>query len=346
MPRLWNRLFERVHHGVSHTPLRRSLLAWAVAAKAANWRRDGRLTHALWDRLLFRPLAAKMGLERAKILVSGAAPILPEVKLFFRVALSAPFFEVYGQTESGGLAFLSSPFERDDDAVDFVTPNLEAKLEDVPAMGYLSSDVEHLGRPCHGRGELCLRGPSISPGYFKEVRKTAEAIDKEGWLHTGDVGLWTERYAMRIIDRKSNIFKLAQGEFVAAEKVELMLQASPLIAQAFVYGDPLRSCLVAIVVPEPAPFLKACRAAGIFESSPPSRAAEGAAEGSAHQSDQQRLRALCSLQAAERLVFRECDAVSAELAGFERVKALALEATPFSIENGLLTVRPCRPPLP
>jgi len=131
----------------------------------------------------------------------------------------------------------------------------DIRLADVPDMGYLASDRTHgqgpSEMPCLGRGEVCFRGPNVFQGYYKMPEKTAEAIDEEGWLHSGDIGLWTIDGKLKIIDRKKNIFKLSQGEYVAAEKIENINVNSPFLMQNFVYGESMQDCLVAICVLDP-----------------------------------------------------------------------------------------------
>lgn len=115
------------------------------------------------------------------------------------------------------------------------------KLADFADMGYYADQ---------GKGEILVKGPVVFQGYYKMPNKTAETLDADGWLHTGDIGVWTEAGTLRLIDRKKNIFKLSQGEYIAPEKIENILINSRYVTQIFVYGESLKSVLVAIVVPD------------------------------------------------------------------------------------------------
>lgn len=116
-------------------------------------------------------------------------------------------------------------------------------------MNYTAKDTDGEGRPMP-RGEMCIRGNSIMSGYYNNPEKNKEVFDEEGWLHTGDiVAVLPETHAIKIIDRKKNIFKLQQGIYIASETIENAFIKSPLISQAFVYGDPFQSYLVAIIIP-------------------------------------------------------------------------------------------------
>ncbi len=123
-------------------------------------------------------------------------------------------------------------------------------------------NYHHNDQP-YPRGEILIRGSTIFKGYYKQPEKTAETIDKDGWLHTGDIGAIVDGGALKIIDRKKNIFKLSQGEYLAPEKIERVYESCPSIQQIFVYGDSLRSNIVAIIVPDEGEVMKVAKDKGL-----------------------------------------------------------------------------------
>lgn len=98
-----------------------------------------------------------------------------------------------------------------------------------------------------------IKGPSVTKGYYKDPEKTRELFDEDGFLHTGDIGQILPNGTLKVIDRKKNILKLAQGEYVAPEKIENVYARSNYVQQVYVDGDSMESFLIAIIVPEPGP---------------------------------------------------------------------------------------------
>jgi long-chain acyl-CoA synthetase len=177
-------------------------------------------------------------------MVTGSAPIDVTVLDFLKITFCVPVLEGYGLTESSAGSCLTRMNDPIAGHVGGPIPSLRLRLKDVPEMSYFSTDKPY------PRGELCMKGPSIFSGYYLRPDKTAEAFDKKGWFMTGDVVQVFENGSIKIIDRSKNIFKLSQGEYIAPEKLENIFVLSPFVEQSFVYGDSLKNCVVAIVVPD------------------------------------------------------------------------------------------------
>jgi long-chain acyl-CoA synthetase len=246
VPRVFSRLFQKVRQGVAgQNPISRFLFGMGLDSKrSAMHDGDTDASRApIWDSLIFSRTAERMG-GRVKLIVSGGAPLSGEVQEFLAACFCCPVLQVYGLTEVGAATFAT----RGDSKVDHVgppVPSCEVKLVDREEMGYTAND-----RPLP-RGEVCVRGPSVFLGYFEEEELTSEAIDDDGWFHTGDIGQWNPNGTLTIIDRAKAMFKLSQGEYVAPETVESALSTSRYVLQIFAHGDSQRDALVAVVVPDP-----------------------------------------------------------------------------------------------
>lgn len=348
VPRLLSRVYEKIMAGVKEKdPVRQLLFNWAYSSKLDNLRKDGALTHWLWDRLVFSEIKAKFG-GRLRAILSGSAPISPEVMDFLRICFSCEVYEGYGQTETSAGTCLTIRHDWTTGHVGIPAPCNEIKLVDVPEMNYFAKD------PVAPRGEICVRGPNCFTGYFRDEEKTQETLDAQGWVHSGDIGEWDARGRLKIIDRKKNIFKLSQGEFVAPERVEAVLTKSTLIAQCFLYGDSLESACLAVIVPDREEIKKwihrklARDGSSSNHASRPSSPNPEDMLSASQESVMARLAALewpqlCADPAIYALISSEMQKYgtrnggSGELKGFEMPKAIYLESEPFSLDNGLLT---------
>jgi len=317
VPRLYNRLYDKVLSQVnSGSPIKRWLFHTAYSQKLANLRSTGTVSHPVWDRLVFSKISAKLG-GRVHAMITGSAPIADSVMEFLRICFSCHVLEGYGQTESAAGSTLTTPGDdRSFGNVGSPVCSNLIKLVDVPEMNYTSTDMVN-GAPCP-RGEVCFKGANIFVGYYKDPEKTKEALDEDGWLHSGDIGMWLPDQTLKLIDRKKNIFKTAQGEYIAPEKIENVYQRCKLVGQAFVHGDSLESTLVAIIVPDEEELDAWAKRMKIpFKS----------------------FAELVANPAVKQAVSEEMSAVAKEagLKGFEQVKSIHLCPEPFSVENDLLT---------
>ncbi|KAL4843193.1 hypothetical protein H8958_006462 [Nasalis larvatus] len=306
VPRLLNRMFDRIF-GQANTTLKRWLLDFASKRKEAELRSGIIRNNSLWDRLIFHKVQSSLG-GKVRLMVTGAAPVSATVLTFLRAALGCQFYEGYGQTECTAGCCLSMPGDWTAGHVGAPMPCSLIKLVDVEEMNYLAAE---------GEGEVCVKGPNVFQGYLKDPAKTAEALDKDGWLHTGDIGKWLPNGTLKIIDRKKHIFKLAQGEYIAPEKIENIYIRSEAIAQVFVHGESLQAFLIAIVVPD----------VETLRSWAQKRGFDGSFE------------ELCRNKDVKKAILEDMVRLGKDsgLKPFEQVKGIALHPELFSIDNGLLT---------
>jgi long-subunit acyl-CoA synthetase (AMP-forming) len=189
--------------------------------------------HDKADQLVLSKIRAQLGLDEAEILYVGAAPTPMAVLEFFH-AIGIPVAELWGLSESCGCGTVNLPGNIKLGTVGQVTPGMELQLGDD--------------------GEILIRGPQIMKGYRNMPDQTAEAIDDEGWLHTGDIGEIDDEGFVRIVDRKKELIITTGGKNISPANLEAKLKAHPLVGTACTIGDqrPFVSALV-VLDPDVAP---------------------------------------------------------------------------------------------
>ncbi|RXH90751.1 hypothetical protein DVH24_035515 [Malus domestica] len=258
---------------------------------------------------LLAGVKARLG-GQLRLIISGGAPLSSEIEEFLRVTCCAFVVTGYGLTETIGPTTLGFPDEMCMvGAVGTVSVYNEMRLEEVPEMGY-----NPLGdHPC---GEICVRGKTVFAGYYKNPELTREAI-KDGWFHTGDIGDILPNGVIKVIDRKKNLIKLSQGEYVALEYLENVYGVASIIEDIWVYGNSFKSMIVAVVVPEEETAKKWAYLNGHMGSF----------------SD------LCSLDQLKDHIMAELKLIAErnKLSGFQYIKGIIIEPRPFDMERDLVT---------
>ncbi|KAM4620800.1 long-chain-fatty-acid--CoA ligase 6 [Polymixia lowei] len=306
VPRLLNRMYDKIF-SQANSPLKRWLLNFAAKRKGAEVSSGVIRSDSVWDKIFFSKIQASLG-GRLRMIITGAAPASPSVLGFLRAALGCQVYEAYGQTECTAGCTFTTPGDWTSGHVGAPLPCNLIKLVDVAEKNYFASK---------GEGEVCVKGPNVFKGYLKDPERTAETLDSDGWLHTGDIGKWLPNGTLKIIDRKKHIFKLAQGEYISPEKIENIYIRSEPVAQLYIHGDSLQSCLVGIVVPDPEVM--------------PAWAKKKGMQGS--------YKDLCKNTVLKKAILEDLVRLgkASGLHSFEQVKNIYIHNEMFSIQNGLLT---------
>jgi fatty acid CoA ligase FadD9 len=269
VPRIWEMLFEEFQSELdrrSSDSTDRAALEAEVMAEQRQNLLGGRFVSAM----------------------TTSAPIAAELKAWVESFLDMHLVERYGSTEAR-VVFYDGQVQR--------PPVIDYKLVDVPDLGYFHTD-----QPCP-RGELLVKSADLFPGYYKRPQVTAEVFDADGYYRTGDIMAETGPDQLVYLDRRNNVLKLAQGEFVTVSKLEAVFGDSPLVREIYIYGNSARSYLLAVVVPTE--------------------------EALSHH----------DLESVKPLIGDSLQKVAkaAALQSYEIPRDFIIETTPFTMENGLLT---------
>lgn len=303
VPRLYEKVYARVlENALSGSALKRKIFFWAKKAGDdwATLKLDQRpipagvaLKHRIADRLVFSKLRGRTG-GRIRFFISGSAPLSPEIaKFFFSAGL--PVLEGYGLTETSPVLTLN-PLTR-------------------PRIGSVGPVVPGVQLKIAADGEIFAKGPNVMQGYYQKPEATAEAIDAEGWFHTGDIGELDSDGYLKITDRKKDLIKTAGGKYIAPQPIENQVKLNKFVANAVLLGDK-RKFSILLVVPD-------------FEALEPWAKNQGLSFSSR--------RELITLPSMKAKMQAEALGMLTDLAHFEMPKKVVLLDQDFTIESGELT---------
>jgi long-chain acyl-CoA synthetase len=303
VPRLYEKVYARVlENALSGSSIKRKIFFWAkrvgeewATRQLAQQPVPGWLgfRHRIADRLVFAKLRGRTG-GRIRYFISGSAPLSPEIARFFFSA-GLPVLEGYGLTETSPVLTLN-PWQR-------------------PRIGTVGVALPDVRLTIAPDGEILAKGPNIMQGYYNKPEATREAIDAEGWFHTGDIGELDPDGYLKITDRKKDLIKTAGGKFIAPQPIENRVKLNKFVANAVLLGD-RRKFSIILIVPD-------------FEALEPWAKASGLSYASR--------RELLALPAVREKMDAEVGGMMTDLARFERPKKVVLLENDFTIESGELT---------
>ena len=300
VPRVWEKIQAGIQAaGAQAPPLRRKIAAWARDLGLRGGHADQRgerppLLYPLARRLLFDKVRARLGLDRARIVATSAAPISRETLEFF-LSLGLPLMEVYGMSECTGPTTFSTPDRYRTGSAGWAIPGTELRTAED--------------------GEIRMRGPHVFLGYLKDEAATAEALDSEGWLHSGDIGEVDDDGFLWVTDRKKELLITSGGKNIAPQVLEGRLRDLPAVSQAVVIGD-RRKYVAALLTLDPDRLPAEAKTAGSPVTSPEEAA---------------------SCPVFRRHLERQVEELNRDLARYESIKRFTVLAEELSIDGGELT---------
>jgi len=313
VPAVWEMIRKGIIGQVNKgSAFKKSVFNGAMTIKKAN---VPGLTQLVDSAVLSQIKAATGG--RLRIALSGGAALSKETQEFLSLAL-VTVLQGYGMTESCGMCAILPPEHMQYGSVGLPVPCIEVKFLDVVDAGYLSTD-----KP--SRGEVCIRGPAVTKGYYKrdDLNNDPEVFTPDGWLRTGDVGQWNSDGTITLIDRIKNLVKLQGGEYIALERLESIYKACNFVSNICVHANTDAKQPIAIIIPNEQHLRHYLQDKQI----------EGVDPGKAE------LSALCKNPKVKEFVMKECNALGKknDFKSMELLEAVILTAEEWTPESGLVT---------
>jgi long-chain acyl-CoA synthetase len=303
VPRLYEKMYSRIVEGLKTAPsIRRKLFYWAIDvgkdvllynSKNKSIPIGLKVKHSIANKLVYSKVQARVG-GALRFFISGGAPLSQEIAEFF-ASVNITILEGYGLTETSPVLTSNTPEFLKYGTVGKTLFNVEVKIAED--------------------GEILAKGPNIMKGYYNKEQATNEAIDSEGWFHTGDIGKFDNEGYLKITDRKKSILVTSAGKNVAPAPLENALATSVYIEQVMVVGDK-RNFISAVIVPSVDSVSAYLESEGKSVSSP---------------------QAMIDHPLVVELIDNEVARLMENFSNYERVKKVALLAEPLSIEKGELT---------
>ena len=250
VPAVWETVKKGIMAKVAKlNPISRNMFWGAMSAKSfmmsnASYLPLSGVGTSIMDNVVFKKVAEATG-GRLRICMNGGGPVAKETQRFVSMCI-APMISGYGLTETAAMGALMDPLAWTDAALGELPGSIEVKLVDFADAGYYAKNNPP-------QGEIWIRGDSVTSGYLDLEKETKESFTDDGWFKTGDIGEFDSYGQLRIIDRKKNLVKTLNGEYIALEKLESVYRSCPVVGNICVYAAQDKNKPIAIVVPaEPA----------------------------------------------------------------------------------------------
>lgn len=310
VPAVW----ENVKKGISAkvaagSPIVQNMFWGALWAKQALLS-AGLPGSGVLDAIVFKKIKEATG-GKLKLCMNGGGPVARDTQKFISMAI-APMISGYGLTETTAMGCLMNPMEWTSGSLGAMPACIDVKLVDFPDAGYYATNKPN------PQGEVWIRGPSVLEEYYKNEKETAEAIAPGGWFKTGDVGEWDEYGHLKLIDRKKNLVKTLNGEYIALEKLESIYRSAAVVGNICVYADDAKAKPIAIIVPLEPALKKLASSIGVTDAS---------------------LEELVHNKKLQSAVLKELQNVGRQggLSGIEIIDGVVLADEEWTPQNGLVT---------